>query len=238
MKTLLAGLAVVFALALLTPTPELFAQGAPPTLLNEVEVRQLIERAEPADHARLSVHFTVLAQRYEADARRHEAMGRSFSGNPKLAAMASSQREHCRQLSARNLESATTLRELAAHHTKLAAGVISDAPKGWEGFERGSGTPPASDQDLTRLAAEAETAADHRALEDYFTTLAARYDQDAKRSATYAASWRSAGSRNPGAALLATHWDRLARQQRASATEARAAAALHKAQATTVREGL
>lgn len=232
MKTSRIRPAVLVALATLAPASAPTARAWQPTLLNEVEVRQLIERAEPADHARLSEHFTILAQRYEADAKRHESMGRAYAGNPKLAAMDSSLREHCRQISARNREAATTIRELAAHHARLAAGVPSGAP---DGGQRPADASARSDDELTRLAAQAATAADHRALEEYFTALAARFEQDAKSSATYAASWRSAGSRNPNASRLADRWDRLAQQQRASASEARSAAAAHRAQATEER---
>ena len=235
MRTLFSRLAVLFALPILAPSPALPAQAPTPTVLNEVEVRQLVERGDPADHARLSAHFTVLAERYEADARRHEAMGQAFSGNPKLAAMASSQREHCRRLRSRNLESATTLRELAAHHAKLGTGVASEPPDGAGRFESPASTPRLSDDDLRRQVAEAATAADHRALAQYFAGLAARYDEDARRSATFAESWRSAASKHPVASRLAAHWDQLAGQQRASATEARAAAALHTQHATTER---
>lgn len=235
MRTIPLRFAVVLAMATLTASSQATAQTTPPSLLSDVEVRQLIARGEPGDHERLSDHFTILAQRYEADARRHESMGRAFSGNPKLAAAATSLREHCRQLSARNLESAATLRELVAHHTKLATGQPSDRPNNAERFERGVGAPAPSDETLMRLAGEAETTSDHRALEDYFTSLAARYEQDAKRSAAFAASWRAGGSKNPSASGLAARWDRLAREQRASAVEARAAAALHKQHAATTR---
>jgi hypothetical protein len=235
MKALFARSAVLLALTILAPSSELFAQAPAATLLTEAEVRQLIERADPADHGRLSAHFAALAQRYEADARRHEAMGRAFAGNPKLAAMATSQREHCRRLSTRNLESATTLRELAAHHAKLATGAPAEPPDRRDRSEQGAGVPVLSDEDLTRLAAGAATAADHRALAEYFASLAASYDQEANRSAAYAASWRARASKDPSASRLATRWDRLSGQQRTSATEARAAAALHTQQAATER---
>lgn len=235
MRTIPLRFAVVLAAATLTMSSQAVAQTAPPSLLSDVEVRQLIARGEPGDHARLSEHFTILAQRYEADAKRHESMGRAFSGNPKLAAMATSQREHCRQLSARNLESAATLRELVTHHTKLASGQPNDPPSGAERFERGAGSPAPSDETLMRLAGVAETASDHRLLEEYFTSLASRYEQEAKTSSAFAASWQAGGSKNPSASRLAAQWDRLARQQRASAIEARAAAALHKQQAATAR---
>ena len=234
MKTRLARSLVVVALATLTPASNLSAQNTPSALLNEAEVRQLIVRGEPADHARLSTHFTAMAQRYTTDATRHEAMGQAFSGNTKLAHMAASQREHCRQLSARNLESAATLRELAAHHSKLAAGTASDPPKGSERFESSPDARVETDAELARLAATAETAADHRALDGYFTVLAARYDREANESAAYAKTWRGM-TRNPSAPGVAATWDRLARQQREAATEARAAAAMHKEQATRAK---
>ena len=234
MKTRFASSIVLVVLAALTPASNLSAQNTPSALMNEAEVRQLLVRGAPADHARLSTHFTAMAQRYTTDATRHEAMGQAFSGNTKLAHMAASQREHCRQLTTRNLESAATLRGLAAHHAKLAAGGVSEPPKGSERFERGSGARVPTDDELMRLAAAAESAADHRALEGYFTSLATRYDREAKESAAYADSWRGM-TRNPSAPALAANWDRLARQQREAATEARAAAAMHKEQATRAK---
>jgi hypothetical protein len=234
MKTYFVRFVVLAGLAALTPESHLIAQNSPSAPLNEAEVRQLIVRGEPADHARLSRHFTAMAQQYTTDAKRHESMGQAFSGNTKLAHIAVSQQEHCRQLSSRNLESAATFRELAAHHTKLAAGAVSVPPKGSERIESGSGARVPTDAELTRLATTAESAADHRALESYFTSLAARYDREAKESAAYSSSWRGM-TRNPSAPVLAANWERLARQQRESATEARAAAAMHKEQATTAK---
>lgn len=234
MKTYLVRFVVLAGLAALTPTPDLIAQNSPSALLNETEVRQLSARGEPVDHARLSTHFETMALRYAADAKRHESMGQAFSGNSKLAHIAASQREHCRQLGARNLESAALLRELAAHHTRLAAGAASNPPKGSERFEAGAGARTPTDAELTRLAATAETGADHRVLEGYFTSLAARYERESKESAAHAVSWRGM-TRNPSAPAFAANWDRLARQQRESAAEARAAAAMHKEQATTAK---
>ena len=225
---------LVLTLTALTPASVLLAQNAPSSMLSETEVRQLIVRGEPADHARLSAHFDAMAQRYASDAKRHESMGQAFAGNTKLAHMAASQREHCRQLSARNLESATTLRELAAHHGKLAAGVASEPPSGAQRFEPSPSGRVMSDADISRLTANAETAADHRELEAYFTSLADRYEREAKESAAYATTWRNL-TRNPSAPTVSTNWDRLGRQQRESATEARAAAVMHKEQATTAK---
>jgi len=212
------------ALAAFATASRLVAQSTP---LSEDEVRQLIVRGEPADHARLNAHFTAIADRYAADAKRHEAMGQAFAGNTKLAHMAASQREHCRQLSARNLESAASLQELAAHHAKQATGQASSPPRGSERLEGAGGGRIPSDGELTKLSASAESGADHRALEGYFTGLAARYDREAKESAAFAASWRGM-TRNPSAPALATRWDTLAKQQRSAAVEARDAAKMHR----------
>lgn len=235
MTTYLVRSVLLAVLAALTSASLLVAQSSlQSSQLNEAEVRQLIARGEPTDHARLNSYFTAMADRYAADAKRHETMGQAFAGNTKLANIGASQREHCRQLSARNLDSAATLREVASHHAKLAAGQVSAPPRGAEKVEGTAGGRIPSDTELTKLAASAETAADHRGLEGYFTALAARYDREAKESATFAASWRGM-TRNPSAPGLATRWDTLAKQQRDSAAEARAAAAMHQDHAASAK---
>lgn len=203
--------------------------------LTESDVRRLIASGEPADHARLNAHFAAMAERYAADAARHEAMGNAFAGNTKLAHLATSQREHCRQLTVRNRESSAILQGLAKHHAALATGVASEPPKGSERFEGAAGGRVPSDAELNRLAATAETPADHRALAGYFTTLAARYEREAKESAGYAAAWRALTARNPSASETAATWDRLARQLRDAAQEAVSTADMHQAHAKTVK---
>ena len=59
------------ALAVLTFAASVAAQDRPSGLLNNLEVRQLVARAEPGDQAQLSGHFTALADRYAAEAKRH-----------------------------------------------------------------------------------------------------------------------------------------------------------------------
>ena len=49
-------------------------------VLNALELRQLVERAEPADHARLSAHFGALAERYATEAQQHERMAQASNG--------------------------------------------------------------------------------------------------------------------------------------------------------------
>jgi hypothetical protein len=80
------------------------------------------------------------------------------------------------------------------------------------------------------MAAKAGTPADHRALEEYFLTLAKRYTADANEHATTANTYR--GTR---IAQAAVHCDRLVTQLRDSAKEATEAAAMHKQLAGVAR---
>ena len=88
------------------------AQDKSPALLNTLEVQQLVKRAEPADNARLAAHFTALADRYAAEAKRHTSMAQSFVGNPSRN-LGTGMSAHCKQLADLNTKSATELRELA-----------------------------------------------------------------------------------------------------------------------------
>src|SRR5262245_30570711 len=90
------------------------AQEKPMGLLNSIEVRQLVQRAEPADNARLAVHFSVLADRYSAEAKRHTSMSKSFVGNPSRN-LGTGMSEHCKRLADINTQSATSVRELASY---------------------------------------------------------------------------------------------------------------------------
>ena len=215
MRTLAMG-----ALAVIAAAGATAAQTAPP-LLNTIEVRKLIESAEPADHARLAGHFSALAGRYDADARRHTAMATSFVGNPSRN-LGTGMSAHCKRLATLNTETAATLRELAEHHKTLAAGAASTLPRDAARFEAGAGAPEPTEAQLKTLAAKAATPADHRGLEEYFLTLARRYTTEANDHAAIAMSYR--GTR---IAQAAAHCDRLVANARESAKEATAAAAMH-----------
>jgi hypothetical protein len=198
------------------------AQDKPSPILNSVEVRQLVARAEPADQARLRAHFSALADRYAADAERHTAMARAFGGNPNRS-LATDMPVHCKRLAQLSTESATVLRELAAHHRKLAGGSASEPPAGGAKFEAGAGAREPNEADLYALAGKANTPAEHRTLQDYYQALAKRYDGEAASHVAMAAAYRS-NSRLAGAAV---HCDRLVEKTRAIAEESRAAAAMH-----------
>jgi hypothetical protein len=188
-------------------------------VLNTLEVQKLVTSSEPADNAKLSAHFAALADRYAAEAGRHDAMARSFVGNPNRT-MGSGMSIHCRKLSELNNETATTLRELARHHRDRAAGVASTAPRAGAPFQGGEGAPEPTEAELKALAAKASTPADHRALAEYFLTAAKRYAADAEEHAAMATGYR--GTR---IAQAASHCDRLVKLGRDAADEATGMAA-------------
>lgn len=224
MRTFCVRALSVVALAALSVTPAIVAQGQSPASLSETQVQELIARGQPADHARLRAHFNELAEQSAAEAKRHASMQRSFAGNTKLAHIATSIAAHCKRLMDINQSSAATLRELATEHGKLAAGAVYEPPQGGTRPQGSAGIP--SDKELADLAANASSAADHRKLEQYFLALANRHDRDAANHLAYAKSWR-ATTKVSNAQTIAAHCDRLASQFRDTAKEARAAAAMH-----------
>jgi hypothetical protein len=217
------------AAAFLSVAGTVAAQEKPSGLLNSLEVRQLVARAEPADNARLALHFSALADRYTAEAKRHVSMSQSFVGNPSRN-LGSGMSIHCKRLADLNTQSATTVRELASYHDKLAAGTPATPPQGGARFQGGAGAPEPSEKELNALAAKAGTPAEHRALEEYFLTLAKRYTADANEHVTLAQTYR--GTRIAQAAVI---HDRLAGIARDSAKEATTAADMHKQLANVAR---
>jgi hypothetical protein len=214
---------------LLAFTGSAAAQGSSPALLNTLEVRQLVARAEPGDNARLSSHFTALAERYAAEAKRHTSMSQSFGGNPSRS-LGTGMSAHCKRLADLNTQSATAARELAAHHQKLAAGAPSTPPKEAARFEGGAGARQPTEQELNVLAARARTPSEHGALQEYFQTLAKAYTDEAGEHTRLAQTYR--GTR---IAQAAVHHDRLATLARDAAREATEAAAMHRQEAGVPR---
>ena len=175
----------IAAVAVVTFAASVAAQEKPSGLLNSLEVQRLVKRAEPGDNARLAAHFTALADRYAAEAKRHMSMTQAFVGNPGRN-LGSAMSAHCKQLADLNTRSATELRELAAYHQKLVSGVTATPPAGGARFDEGAGAPAPTEQELKAMAAKASSPAEHRALEEYFLTLAKRYTADATEHATTA----------------------------------------------------
>src|SRR3990172_8032698 len=223
MRTISSRLIAVGTLALVALAGAAAAQAPPSPIPTALEVRKLVSSTEPADNARLGAHFAALANRYAADARRHNAMAQAFIAAPTRRVPANTAADHCNRLAALNTQSAETLRELAAHHDRLAAGTPSTAPKGSARFQGGAGAPEPGDAELTALAAKASTPADHRALQEYFLTAAKRYTADANEHIAMAQAYR--GTR---LAQAAAHCDRLVDLSRDEAKEATAAAEMHR----------
>jgi hypothetical protein len=219
----------ITAIAVLTFALSVAAQEKPTGLLNRLEVQQFVKRAEPGDNARLAAHFTALAERYLAEAKRHTSMAQGFIGNPSRN-LGTGMSAHCRQLAELNTQSATTLRELATYHQGLAAGAAVTPPAAGSRFQGGAGAPRPTDQELSAMAAKAGTPADHRALEEYFLTLAKRETAEANEHVALAQAYR--GTR---IAQAAVHHDRLTGLLRDSAKEATAAAEMHKQLAGVAR---
>jgi hypothetical protein len=217
------------AVAVLTLAAGVAAQDKPTARLNTLEVQQLVQRAEPADNARLATHFTALADHYIAEAKRHTSMAQSFVGNPSRN-LGTGMSAHCKRLADLNTQSATELRELATYHQKLAAGATAAPPAGSARFEGGAGAPVPTDQELKAMAAKASTPADHHGLEEYFLTLAKRYTADANEHVATANTYR--GTR---IAQAAVHCDQLVKLSREEAKEATEAAAMHKQLAGVAR---
>jgi hypothetical protein len=198
------------------------AQDKSPALLNTLEVRQLVKRAEPADNARLAAHFTALADRYTAEAKRHTSMAHSFVGNPSRS-LGTGMSAHCKQLADLNTQLATELRDLATYHQKLASGAAATPPTAGARFEGGAGASVPTDKELDALTATATSPADHHALEEYFRTLAKRYTADAADHAEMANTYRGTKI-----AQAAVHCDSLVRLSKAAAKQAIDAASMHK----------
>ena len=217
------------ALAFLVFAGNAAAQDRSPSILNTLEVQQLVKRAEPGDNARLAGHFTALAEGYVAEAKRHTSMSQGFVGNPSRN-LGTGMSAHCKRLADLNTQSATALRELATYHQKLAAGAPATAATTGGPFEADKGAPVPTDQELKTLAAKAGTAADHHDLEEYFLTSAKRYTAEGKEHVAMAAAYR--GTKIGHAAV---HCDRLVTLSREEAKESTAAAAMHKQLAGVAR---
>ena len=229
MKPIYVRSLTLAATALLTVAGTVTAQVKATGLLSRPEVQQLVARAEPADNARLAVHFVALADRYAAEAKRHIAMSQSFAGNPNRS-LGSGMSTHCKRLADLNTQEATTVRELAAYHEKLAAGTPATPPRDGARFQGGAGAPEPTEKQVTELAAKAGTPAEHKALEEYFLTLAKRYTAAAEEHVALAQTYR--GTKIAQAAVMQ---DRLAQLDRDTVKEATAAAEMHKQLATTGR---
>ena len=195
-------------------------------VLNSLEVKRLVTEGTPAANATLARHFAALADKYGAEAAAHTAMASAYSGNPNHS-IAGSMGVHCKKLAELATDSAKTAREMVTYHTDLAAGAKPEPPKGASAFDTGKGASAPTPDDVKRLAAAAHSPSDHRALEEYFLTLAKQKTAAANEHATMANTFRVSGQRR-GSEFAAMHCDSLAKLARDAAKEATASAELHR----------
>ena len=228
MRTIHRSLAIAVT-ALLMLASNAAAQENSSAILKRLKVRQLVTRSEPADHARLSAHYSALADQYVAEARRHTVMSQSFVSNPSRK-FGSGMSAHSKRLADLNTQQATTLRELAAYHNDLAGGKPATLPADAARFQNRAGAPAPTDKVLAEFAARASTPAEHHSLEEYFLTLALKYTADTKEHAAFAVALR--GNRIERAAVI---HNRMAALSTDAAKEAYEAAQLHKGLASEDR---
>jgi hypothetical protein len=203
------------------------AQTSP--ILNVIEVQKLVASEAALDHARLTAHFSALAEQSASEATQHETMSKAFGANPSRQ-LGESMSVHCTHLAKLNREAAATLGELAAHHNKIADGVPSTLPPNAAAYQSGKGARVPSGTELRDLAARASTAADHRALMEYFNETARRHTATADEHVRMAQSYRGTKI-----ASAAAHCDHMVALSRDAAKEATAAAVMHKDMAGVAR---
>jgi hypothetical protein len=96
-----------------------------PDLLTSKQLRELVATATaPADHLRLSRHFTALAAKYEADATEHRALAAVYHKAPTASEtkrpMAPDTAAHCDRFATLAAQAATEARSLATVHERMA----------------------------------------------------------------------------------------------------------------------
>jgi hypothetical protein len=193
------------------------AQERPPGILNSLELTELVARARPADHIRLSGHFGALADRYVAEASRHRLMSRLGGNAGRNVGVGAT--VHCRQLADLNTQSATTARELAVYHAMLAVGLAGTPPHGAARFHGGAGAPEPTQHEVNVAIARARTRAEQSVLQEYFLMRVRHFTGNADEHVRLAQTFR--GTRIAHAAV---HQDWLAERARTSAKEAQATA--------------
>lgn len=161
------------------------ADGPVEPVLNALQVRDLVDSADPAAHARLEMHFATLANAYANEAARQRAIAAALPGNPNHWTGATLQMG---RLARRNAVTATTLRQLAAHHARLADGRASRPPADAERFEDGEGATPPTRSELAAFSTGIRTHYGRRMLRHYFLALAREYEAGAQTHRRMASS--------------------------------------------------
>ena len=115
-------------------------QTEPGRILNDLELRQALSGTGQADHAKLEAHFVALADRYAAEAARHQAMART-SPPSSSRSTGLDMRGHCTSLARLDTQLATTARALAKLHAHAVPGAPQ--PAAGKGMPKDMGARPA-----------------------------------------------------------------------------------------------
>ena len=194
-------------------------------ILNSLEVQRLVAADTRAAHAILGKHFMAIAEKYRADAVRFNVLPMAPTGNPNHPTPSLTDTRRARQAEAA-LTLSEAARDMATYHQLRSVGTTPVAPADRAKFDGGFGARVPTAADVRDTVAAARTTADHRALEEYFATVAEGSAADAKKHAAMANIFRVSGQRH-GAEFAAMHCDRLANQAREAAKQATASAAFH-----------
>ena len=94
-------------------------------LLTSKQVKELVATATtPADHLKLSKHFTALAAKYEAQANEHAAEAQAYRKNPTFMESKNPSgpgtAAHCDRFAELTRQAAKEARELASAHEHMA----------------------------------------------------------------------------------------------------------------------
>jgi hypothetical protein len=116
----------VIALALSAGAATAAQAGKSTDLLSSKQVKELVATAKtPADHLKLSKHFTALAAKYEARADEHAAEAQAYRKNPTFMESKNPSgpgtAAHCDRFAELTRQAAKEARELASAHEHMAA---------------------------------------------------------------------------------------------------------------------
>jgi hypothetical protein len=227
--TMILRFATGVSLTLLVTIPRIEAQERPDDSrampVTTIDVQQLVDRGQPADHLRLRDHFFGLSERYRTEAERDLAASRTFAFHARV--LPGNPAEVWAKRSRVAAGSAAITVRLATHHARLALGLPSQPPIGAGPFERGAGAPEPSASHLRQLSVQARTGAEHRLLADYLYDSAMRYNRRARDYTAQALAYRGSASRRTGSGDPAIYCDREARRARERAIDAAGLAHTH-----------
>ena len=123
-RALAVGVFALFTFASLAAAQS--GAGKNPELLTPKQVRELVANATtPADHLKLSRHFSALAEKYEADATEHRELAAAYRKAPTASETkrpgGPDTATHCDRFAALAADAAKEARSLAAAHEGMAA---------------------------------------------------------------------------------------------------------------------